>query len=312
MQLQFLGTGAGQPARFRNVTSIALKLLDERNSVWLFDVGEGTQHQILRTNIRPRKVEKIFITHLHGDHIFGLPGFLSSRSFQGSDANEPLTIYGPKGIERFVKTALQISESHLTYPLDFVELNEPGIIFSDKTFEVKMDILDHNVQSFGYRVIEKDHPRELVVEKLKEENIPSGPIYGRLKAGQTVTLPDGRVLDGNNYLGDAKKGRIVTILGDTRKTTSSIELAKDADVLVHESTYGKGEAKMAKNHYHSTNLQAVEIAKQAKVNTLLLTHISARYSGKLAFELEKQAKVEFKNAHVVNDFQEIEISLNNN
>lgn len=102
MELQFLGTGAGVPAKHRNVTSIALKLLDERNEVWLFDCGEGTQMQILRTTIRPRKIGKIFITHLHGDHIFGLPGLISSRSFQGGDT--PLEIYGPKGIEEYIKS----------------------------------------------------------------------------------------------------------------------------------------------------------------------------------------------------------------
>lgn len=309
MQLEFLGTGAGQPAKFRNVTSIALKLLDERNAVWLFDVGEGTQHQILRTNIRPRKVEKIFITHLHGDHIFGLPGFLSSRSFQGSDANEPLTIYGPHGIEKFVKTALAVSESHITYPLNFVELTTPGVIFEDKTFKVEIDVLDHNIQSFGYRITEKDHPKELLVSQLRADNIPSGPVYGQLKAGKIVTLPDGRIIDGKNYLGNAKRGRIVTILGDTRKTANAITLAENADILVHESTYGKGEAKIARNHYHSTNLQAVEIAKNARVKRLLLTHISARYAGKLAFELEKQAHELMDNVHVVSDFEEIDIPL---
>ena len=112
MQIEFLGTGAGSPSKQRNVSSIALKLLEERNAVWLFDCGEATQHQILRTTIRPRKIEKIFISHLHGDHIFGLPGLLSSRSFQGG--NEPLTIYGPVGIKEFVKTALKVSESRLS------------------------------------------------------------------------------------------------------------------------------------------------------------------------------------------------------
>lgn len=309
MQLEFLGTGAGQPAKFRNVTSIALKMLDERNAVWLFDVGEGTQHQILRTNIRPRKVEKIFITHLHGDHIFGLPGFLSSRSFQGSDASEPLTIYGPKGIEKFVKTSLMVSESHLTYPLEFVEITKPGLLFEDATFKVETELLDHNVHSYGYRIIEKDHPRELLVAKLQADKIPAGPLYGQLKAGKTVTLPDGRVIDGTAYLGEAKKGRIVTILGDTRKNANAIKLAQGADILVHESTYGKGEARMARNHYHSTNLQAVDVALEAGVGKLLLTHISARYAGKLAFELEKQAREIFADAHVVSDFEEIEIPI---
>ena len=114
MELEFLGTGAGVPAKHRNVSSIALKLLDECNAVWLFDCGEGTQLQILRTTIRPRKIEKIFITHLHGDHIFGLPGLISSRSFQGGD-NQPITIYGPPGIEQYINASLKYSKSNLLY-----------------------------------------------------------------------------------------------------------------------------------------------------------------------------------------------------
>ena len=136
MEIEFLGTGAGSPSKSRNVTATALKLLDECNSIWLFDVGEGTQHQILRTNIRPRKINKIFITHLHGDHIFGLPGFLSSRSFQSGDHIEPLTIYGPKGIEQFVKTSLQVSQSKLSYPLNFVEIKNEGLLLDDEHFQV--------------------------------------------------------------------------------------------------------------------------------------------------------------------------------
>ena len=120
MELLFLGTGAGVPAKHRNVTSIALKLLEERNSIWLFDCGEGTQQQILHTTLKPRKIEKIFITHLHGDHIFGLPGLLSSRSFQGGD--EPLVVYGPKGIREYVLTSLKVSGTHLKYALSFHEI----------------------------------------------------------------------------------------------------------------------------------------------------------------------------------------------
>ncbi len=111
MELEFLGTCSGQPSKLRNVSSLALKLLDELNEIWLFDCGEATQHQILRTNIRLRKVTKIFISHNHGDHIFGLPGLLSTRSFQGDVG--PLTIYGPAGIEQFVRTALRISKSKI-------------------------------------------------------------------------------------------------------------------------------------------------------------------------------------------------------
>lgn len=130
MELQFLGTGAGQPSKQRNVSSLALKLLDELNEIWLFDVGEATQHQILKTNIRLRKVTRIFISHNHGDHIFGLPGLLATRSFQGDVG--PITVYGPPGLEQFVKTALRVSRTKVSYPIKFVELTEGGLIYQGK------------------------------------------------------------------------------------------------------------------------------------------------------------------------------------
>ncbi|MFD1421975.1 ribonuclease Z [Lactiplantibacillus songbeiensis] len=307
MQLEFLGTGAGSPGKFRNVTSTALRLLDERNEVWLFDVGEGTQHQILRTTLKPRKITKIFITHLHGDHIFGLPGFLSSRSFQGGD--EPLTIYGPKGIRDFVMTAMRVSGTRLSYPLRFEELSGDGVIFKDATFKVSCQHLEHRIEAFGYRVEEAAHPGELQADKLKALNIPSGPLYGQLKAGQTVTLPDGRTLNGQDFLGAPQAGRIVTILGDTRQTPNAVSLAQHADVLVHESTFGKDEGKLAHNYYHSTSTQAAQVAKKAGVHQLLLTHISARYTGKLSKELQKQAQQVFPNTKVVRDFDLIDVPI---
>ncbi|EHO53872.1 ribonuclease Z [Lentilactobacillus kisonensis] len=307
MQIEFLGTGAGSPGKFRNVSSLALRLLDEINSVWLFDVGEGTQHQILRSTIRPRKIDKIFITHLHGDHIFGLPGLLSSRSFQGGDG--PLDIYGPKGIKEYVSVSLRISESRLAYRITFHELpkNTNGLIFEDSKFSVYAAPLDHRITSFGYRVVEHDHPGELMVDKLAELGIPSGPVYGQLKRGETVKLADGRVIDGQKMIGRAQPGRIVTIIGDTRKTENAVRLAKNANALVHESTFGKGENKLAKNYYHSTNTQAAQIAKRANAKTLLLNHISARYTGKMAHELEKQAQTIFPATKVVKDFDIVDI-----
>ncbi|WP_242363612.1 ribonuclease Z [Limosilactobacillus antri] len=305
MQLEFLGTGAGSPSKQRNVSSIALRLLEERNAIWLFDVGEATQHQILNTTIRPRKIEKIFITHLHGDHIFGLPGLLSSRSFQGG--NEPLTIYGPVGIKRFVTTALQVSESRLSYPLHFVEIDHEGEVFHDQGFTVTAKKLDHKIACYGYRVVEADHPGELQVDKLRALNIPSGPVYGQLKAGKEVTLADGRTVNGRDFIGAPQKGRIVTICGDTRKTANAVELARDADVLVHESTFAKDEAKLARSYYHSTSLQAAEIAKRAGVKRLLLNHISARYAGRAAYQLAYQVRDVFPATRVVNDFDVVEI-----
>ncbi|GEA94655.1 ribonuclease Z [Weissella viridescens] len=306
MQLEFLGTGASVPARFRNVTSIALRLLDELNSVWLFDVGEGTQIQMLSSSIRPRKIDKIFITHLHGDHIFGLPGLLASRSFQGGD--DTMTIYGPKGIKRFVETSLQVSQTHLTYPLAFVEIDPVGgVVFEDDKMTVTAKPLDHKILSFGYRIDEHDMVGELQVDKLKALNVPAGPQYGQLKNGNDITLADGTLIKSADVIGPAKKGRSVVILGDTRKTDEAAELAEGADVLVHESTYGKGEGKKARNHYHATSLQAAEIAEKAHVGRLFLTHISARYAGKSASALAYQARTIFENTRVVNDFDVFEI-----
>ena len=282
-----------------------MKLLEELNEIWLFDAGEATQHQILHTTIRPRKVTKIFITHLHGDHIFGLPGFLSSRSFQGG--NEPLTIYGPVGIKKFVMTALQVSESRLSYPLKFVEIDHSQELFNERGFKVTTMSLDHKIACYGYRIEEADHPGELQVDKLRQDNIPSGPIYGQLKAGKTVKLDDGRVIDGKNYIGKPQPGRIIAILGDTRQTPNAVVLAHKADVLVHESTFAKNEAKMAHNYYHSTSLQAAEVAKQAGVKKLLLTHISARYTGKAAYQLAYQVRDVVPDTRVVNDFDVIDV-----
>lgn len=167
-----------------------------------------------------------------------------------------------------------------------------------------------SIACYGYRVVEKDHPGELQVVKLREMHIPSGPIYGQLKAGKTVTLDDGRALDGHDFIGTPQKGRIVAILGDTRKTANAVTLARDADVLVHESTFAKGEDKMAKNYYHSTSLQAAEIAKKAGAKRLLLNHISARYTGKAAYQLAYQVRDVFPNTRVVNDFDIIDIPFN--
>lgn len=305
MEIEFLGTGAGVPAKHRNVTGIALKLLDERNAVWLFDCGEGTQMQILRSTIRPRKIEKIFITHLHGDHIFGLPGLISSRSFQGG--TEALEIYGPKGVRDFVQMALRVSQTRLSYPLKFHEITEGGVIFEDKQFKVVCEKLDHGITSFGYRVEEADHEGELQADKLIAAGVKPGPLFGCLKKGESVTLPDGRVINGLDFVGEKRQGRVVTILGDTRFSGASVRLAEHADILVHESTFNKNEAKMAKAYYHSTTEQAARVAGQAGVRQLLLTHISARYLAKDAAELEKEAQAVFHNSRVVKDFDVVEV-----
>lgn len=305
MEIVFLGTGAGMPAKQRNVTSIALKILS-KGAIWLFDCGEGTQHQLLHTSLKPRKIEKIFITHLHGDHIFGLPGLLSSRSFLGGE--EPLTVYGPPGIRSFIETSLSVSSTRLKYDLSVVEIGE-GTVYEDDQFIVEAKRLDHAVLTFGYRIVEKDQPGTLLVDKLMALGIQPGPIYKRIKSEPTVRLDDGRVLNCSEFIGPPKKGRIVAILGDTRPCDNGVALAKDADLVIHEATFEKKAESLAAEYFHSTTRQAAEIAKKANAKALCLTHISSRYELKDNPLLEREAKEIFPNSTVAKDFKKILIPV---
>ncbi|PAV29568.1 ribonuclease Z [Virgibacillus profundi] len=305
MELIFLGTGAGVPSKERNVSAIALTLLQELNSIWLFDCGESTQQQILHTSIKPGKIKKIFITHLHGDHIFGLPGFLSSRSFQGGDG--PLTIYGPAGIKEYIETSLKVSGTHLTYPLTIVEISE-GKIMEDEKFIVHAGKLDHGIPSYGFRIVEKNKPGELLVDKLMDIGIMPGPIYQQIKENAVLHTADGQVIHREEFIGTDKKGRIISILGDTRTSHLHNPLVEDSDVLVHEATFNHKKAALAKQYFHSTTTQAATMAKENNVGRLVLTHISSRYQKQDNQLLLNEAREIFPDTELANDFVKIEIN----
>ncbi|MDF2607413.1 MAG: ribonuclease [Bacillales bacterium] len=300
MELIFLGTGAGVPSKGRNVSSFALQMFNKNNSTWLFDCGEATQHRILYTNIKPRKIDKIFISHLHGDHIFGIPGLLGSRSFQ--DGTTPITIYGPKGIKDFVNVSLQISETKLKYDLIIEEFDNDGKIFEDDNYTVHVKKLVHGVSSFGFRVEEKDVPGELLVNELKQIGIKPGPLYSKIKNGEIITLENGEIIDGKNFVGPNKKGRIITYIGDTKVCEQIVELATDCDVLIHECTFSAADEKQASEYYHCTSAQAATSAKLSNAKVLLLTHISSRYQGEMCNQLVNEAREIFENSFITSDF----------
>lgn len=275
MELVFLGTSAGMPSKFRTTSSLVVNLVEERGSYWLFDCGEAMQHQLMKTSLKPRKIEKIFITHLHGDHIFGLPGFLGSRSFLGG--TEKLTIYGPKGIRQFVETSLTLSRTHLTYPLQIIEI-EPGVIWEDEQFIVTADLLAHVIPSYGYRIEQKPLAGKLDIDKALALGVPKGPLLAKLKSGIDVKLENGKTVYSHEVTSPPEDGFIVTILGDTKKCESAVTLAQDADILVHEATFDQENQQLAANYGHSTFKDAGEVAKKAAVRHVIANHISARFT----------------------------------
>ncbi|SFN35643.1 ribonuclease Z [Xenorhabdus japonica] len=299
MELKFLGTSAGIPTKERNVTSLILDLQGIRNALWMFDCGEGTQHQILHSPIKIPKLEKIFITHLHGDHIFGLPGLLCSRSMGGS--TDPLTLYGPIDIRQFVETTLQLSSSFLTYPLEIIEV-QPGQLFDDGELKVTAYALNHRVECYGYRIEEHDKPGALDAQKLNQDGIPRGPWMQALKQGETVTLEDGRTICGQDYLGTPIRGKSLAIFGDTGPTPEALKLAANVDVMVHEATLEDAFAAKANERGHSTTKQAATLARDAKVKHFIATHISGRYGIEDCPRLLAECREIFPNTNLAEDF----------
>lgn len=300
-----MGTGAGMPSRRRNVTAIALNLLDEIGSYWLFDCGEGTQQQILQSPVKLSRTDKIFITHLHGDHLYGMPGLLTSRSYQGGDSS--LTVFGPAGIKEFIDTALRVSQARLSYPLNVVEITEEGTLLEEEAFRVEARRLEHRIECFGYRIVEKDKEGKLDAAKLKSLGVPSGPMYGVLKSGLPVTLADGTVVRSEDVVGPAVPGRIIAILGDTVRTDAALELARGADVLVHEATFDAGRADMAQQFHHSTTVDAAVTARDAGAAALVLTHLSSRYGEEDTESLLEEARSVFPNTYLAEDFWSIKV-----
>ncbi|WP_113640542.1 ribonuclease BN [Escherichia albertii] len=300
MELIFLGTSAGVPTRTRNVTAILLNLRHPTQAgLWLFDCGEGTQHQLLHTAFNPSKLERIFISHLHGDHLFGLPGLLCSRSMAGNA--QPLSIYGPKGIREFVETALRLSGSWTDYPLEIVEISA-GEILDDGLRKVTAYPLEHPLECYGYRVEEHDKPGALNAQALKAAGVPPSPLFQELKAGKTITLEDGRQINGADYVSAPTPGKAIAIFGDTAPCTAALELAKGVDVMVHEATLNMEMEAKANSRGHSSTRQAATLARDVGVCKLIITHVSSRYDDKGCQHLLRECRSIFPATELAEDF----------
>ena len=312
MQVTFLGTSSGVPTRARNVSAVALRL-PQRSELWLFDCGEGTQHQFLRSDLRVSQLRRIFVTHMHGDHVFGLPGLLASLGLAGTCSG--IDLYGPDPLRDYLEGVLRTSSTRIGYPLRSHRVKEAArsgsLLLDDGDISVRCTPLTHRVPAYAYRVDQKPRPGRFDVEKARALGIPPGPIYAELKAGRSVSLDDGRLINGASLCGPERPGCSVVYCTDTVFSEAAVELAAGADLLIHESTFAHAEAEMAVARQHSTSTMAAQTALAAGVKQLMLTHLSPRYmpgNPVTPDDLLAEARAIFPATELARDFLSVELS----
>ncbi len=296
----FLGTSASTPTKNRNLSSVALRY----NGEWLlFDCPEGTQRQMMKAKVSYLKINRIFISHFHGDHILGLPGLFATMNIHGRDW--PLEIYGPKGIEQLIKKTLELGMLKPEFEVKCFE-SKKGIILKETDFTITSVPLKHEVECFGYVFEEKDKLGEFDRTKAINLGIPIGPLFSELQQGKKINV-NGKTIKPDDVLdkSKARKGRKISIIFDTLPDAGYINAIKESDLLIHESSFLEKMKERAKETFHSTAKDAAKIAHKAKVKQLALFHLSARHKEDELFENE--ARQEFHNAIVAQDLMEIEI-----
>lgn len=297
LDLVFLGTSGSMPTAQRAPAALLLRRGGER---LLFDCAEGTQRQLLRSNVGLIELREIFLTHYHADHYLGLPGMLKTFSLRGRVV--PITVYGPPGL-RDLFEALRRIFGRLTYTVELKELR-PGDELIRDDYRLVPFAVAHGVSAVGYALVEDARPGRFDVQAADALGVPSGPQRGALQRGESVTLADGQTITPDLVLGSARPGRKVVIAGDGGPSESVIEAARGADVLVHEATFCEDERDRARETAHSTALEAAGVAHAAEVQMLALTHLSNRYFGG---EVAREAKTIFPNAVVPKDFDTIDV-----
>ena len=314
MEIQFLGTSSGVPTRSRNMTAIAIRTRGARH--WsLVDCAEGTQHRLLRTNLSPMSLRAIFITHLHGDHCYGLPGLLASAGML--NRVEPMTIVGPPPLRGMIECIMEASQLTLPYPIDWVAID--ALAHSDilPDLRVRATRLSHRIDCWAYSFTEAAVERKLDIDKLKAGDVPGGPAWGEIQQGRNVVLDDGRALVAEQFLLPPRRSRKVIIAGDNDTPELLAAEATGADVLVHEATYTEAILhKVGPEPQHSSAAMVARVAQLAKVPNLILTHFSPRYldpkqaNGKVLTldDIEREAREHYTgNLALARDFASYEL-----
>ena len=298
----FLGTAGSIPTRERSLPAIAIR---RKGELILFDCGEGLQRQMIRAGVGFHRKTKVFITHMHGDHVLGLPGLFQTMSLL--DRERKLEIYGPSGIRAFVEAIKQTVQFTLTFPIRVAEIKDSGIICDEKEYQIHATWAIHVIPTLAYALIEKPRPGKFHPDKVRSLRVPEGPLWSKLQHGSTIKLSDGRIVKPEEVLGPPRPGRKIVYTGDTGPSKEIIKFAENADLLIHDATLDDELLERAQEDGHSTPSQAAEVAKKAKAKRLVLTHISARYKD-LSLLLE-QAKKAFSPVDVAEDFMKIDIPL---
>jgi ribonuclease Z len=299
LDLLFLGTSGSAPTASRGTASTLVRRGGDR---LLVDCGEGTQRQLLRSDAGLVDLEHVFLTHLHADHVLGLPGMLKTFALRGREL--PIVVHGPRGT-RGLLDALGVVIGRLTYELRVVEL-APGDAIERDGYRLEPFAVKHGGNALGYALREHERPGRFDVAAADELGVPGGPARGALQRGEDVTLDDGRTVRPDEVLGPARRGRSVVLTGDTAPAATVVEAAAGADVLVHEATFLAEERARARETEHSTAGEAALVAREAGAAMLALTHVSARYAGS---EVEREARELFPETVVPRDFDVIDVPL---
>ncbi|MBZ4422922.1 ribonuclease Z [Myxococcus sp. RHSTA-1-4] len=286
LRLTFLGTSAAQPTLHRNLSGLAVKADAD---LLLFDCGEGSQRQMVRFGTG-FTVDAVFFTHFHADHYLGIIGFLRTLGMMGR--TEPMRLYGPPPAKRLLHQAVHLGLESLAFPVEIIEVKDGDVMRRDG-YSIHAVGVDHRINALAYALVEDERPGRFNLEKARALGVPEGPSFGKLQKGEAVTLADGRVVRPEDVLGAARPGRRLVISGDTRPCASVVRAAKDADLLVHESTFSDDEQERALETRHSTAREAGRVAREAGARRLVLTHLSSRHDTDPA-RLLAQAREEFK------------------
>lgn len=302
LRTTFLGTSGAVPTTRRAPSAVMLHREGER---FLLDCGEGTQRQMMRFGTG-FDVSHILLSHLHGDHVLGLPGLLQTWDFQ--DREDALAIHGPPGSRRKIRDLITAGGHDTAFPVRINEVTPGNTAIDAEEFEIRTFETEHRTASIGYALVEEDRPGRFLREKAEEElGIPPGPAYGKLHAGETVELDDGRVIESDRVVGPPRPGRSVVYTGDTRPVDATVEVATNPDLLIHDATFDDELADRARSTGHATAREAGGIAERASAKRLALTHMSSRYPGD-ARELEHEGSAAFGgDCFVAEDGQTVDV-----